>query len=291
MAPSKFALGTVQFGMNYGIANRQGQVDLAQAKSIVETARHAGIDTLDTAIAYGESESTLGQIDLEGFKVITKLSALPDNCADIAGWVEEQLVGSLGRLQCGAVHGLLLHRPEQLLEAQGSTLYRALAEMKAQGLVGKIGISIYEPQELDQLFASMDFDVVQAPFNILDTRLIDSGWLQRLPERGTELHVRSVFMQGLLLMSAAERPSKFSRWNALWHEWHHWLNCEGLSPVQACLRHALSFNEISRIVVGVDTAAQLQEIASAANGLLPAMPSTLRSDDPDLLNPSRWNQL
>jgi aryl-alcohol dehydrogenase-like predicted oxidoreductase len=287
----RLALGTVQFGMAYGVANQQGQVDHVGAQAIIETARQEGIDTLDTAIAYGESESTLGQLNLDGFKLITKLPGLPEDCADVIGWVEEQLTGSFARLNCSTVHGLLLHRPAQLLEAQGSTLYRALAEMKAQGLVGKIGISIYEPQELDQLFASMDFDVVQAPFNILDTRLIDSGWLQRLPERGAELHVRSVFMQGLLLMSAAERPSKFLRWNSLWHEWHHWLNSEGLSPVQACLRHALSFNEISRIVVGVDTAAQLQEIASAANGLLPAMPSTLRSNDPDLLNPSRWNQL
>jgi len=287
----KLALGTVQFGMAYGVANQQGQVDHFRAQAIIETARHEGIDTLDTAIAYGESESALGRLNLDGFKLITKLPELPDDCSDVIGWVEEQLIGSFARLNCTTVHGLLLHRPAQLLETQGSKLYRALAEMKAQGLVEKVGISIYEPQELDKFFASMDFDVVQAPFNILDTRLVDSGWLQRLPERGTELHVRSVFMQGLLLMAAAERPSKFARWDSLWQEWHHWLNSEGLSPVQACLRHALSFNEISRIVVGVDTAAQLQEIASAANGLLPAMPSTLRSDDPDLLNPSRWNQL
>ncbi|WP_339522236.1 aldo/keto reductase [Pseudomonas sp. EA_35y_Pfl2_R111] len=287
----RLALGTVQFGMNYGVANRQGQVDLAQAHSIIETARHAGIDTLDTAIAYGESESTLGQIDLDGFKVITKLPALPDDCADIAGWVEEQLVGSLGRLRCGAVRGLLLHRPEQLLGPKGAELYRGLAEMKAQGLVEQIGVSIYEPLELDTLCAAMDFDLVQAPFNILDARLTDSGWLQRLSARGTELHVRSVFMQGLLLMTATERPHKFSRWSALWQEWHNWLDAGGVTPVQACLRHALSFNAISRVVVGVDTAVQLQEIASAANGPMPAIPQTLRSIDPDLLNPSRWNQL
>lgn len=287
----RLALGTVQFGMNYGVANQQGQVDLARAQSIIETARHAGIDTLDTAIAYGESESTLGQVDLEGFKVVTKLPALPDSCADISGWVEEQLLGSLERLHCGAVQGLLLHRPEQLFGPKGAELYRGLAEMKAQGLVEQIGISIYEPQELDKLFAAMDFDLVQAPFNILDTRLTDTGWLQRLSARGTELHVRSVFMQGLLLMTAAERPNKFSRWSALWQEWHSWLDTSGVTPVQACLRHALSFNEISRVVVGVDTAVQLQEIVSAANGPIPTIPHTLRSIDPDLLNPSRWNQL
>lgn len=287
----RLALGTVQFGMNYGVANRQGQVDLASAQGIIETARLAGIDTLDTAIAYGDSESTLGQLNLAGFKLITKLPALPDNCADIAGWVEAQLAGSFDRLNCSAVHGLLLHRPEQLLGSQGAELYRALFDIKSQGFVKKIGVSVYAPQELDQLFSTMDFDVVQAPFNILDARLTDSGWLQRLSVRGVELHVRSVFMQGLLLMGATERPDKFSRWGSLWQEWHDWLSTGGLSPVQACLRHALSFNEISRVVVGVDTAAQLLEIVSAADGFMPTVPNTLRSIDPDLLNPSRWSQL
>jgi hypothetical protein len=287
----RLALGTVQFGLNYGVANRQGQVGLEQAAKIVALARSSGIDTLDTAIAYGESEATLGRLDLQGLHLITKLPALPDTCADIAGWVDAQLTSSLSRLGCGRVHGLLLHRPEQLLGAQGRELYRALCELKRQGRVQKIGVSMYEPQELDRLFAEMHFDLVQAPFSLLDTRLVDSGWLQRLPAEGCELHVRSVFMQGLLLMQAHERPTKFSRWAPLWREWHDWLQSCGLTPIQACLRHALSFAEISRVVVGVDSAQQLEEIVQASSGELPEIPSMLHCSDLDLLNPSRWNQL
>lgn len=291
MLPVKLALGTVQFGVNYGIANRQGQVDLCQARAIVTVARSNGLDTLDTAIAYGQSEATLGQLDLTDFKLITKLPALPDDCTDVRGWVEMQLAGSFERLGCSRIHGLLLHRPEQLLDGQGAALYRALSELKRQGLVEKVGVSIYEPQELDRLFDDMHFDLVQAPFNLLDARLIDSGWLQRLPSLGCELHVRSVFMQGLLLMPVAERPVKFSRWTSLWREWDDWLHASELTPVQACLRYALAFSEISRVVVGVDSAQQLEEIVQATSGGLPEIPSTLRSSDPDLLNPSRWNQL
>jgi len=291
MLPVKLALGTVQFGVNYGVANRQGQVGLDQAREIVTVARSSGLDTLDTAIAYGQSEATLGQLDLMDFKLITKLPALPDDCTDVPGWVEMQLAGSFERLGCSRIHGLLLHRPEQLLGGQGATLYRTLNDLKRQGLVEKVGVSIYEPQELDRLFGDMHFDLVQAPFNVLDTRLIDSGWLQRLPALGCELHVRSVFMQGLLLMPVAERPAKFSRWAPLWQEWDNWLQASELTPVQACLRHALAFAEISRVVVGVDSARQLEEIVQAASGELPEIPSTLRSSDPDLLNPSRWNQL
>lgn len=291
MPPVKLALGTVQFGLSYGIANSRGQVGLEQARAIVKVARSSGLDTLDTAIAYGQSEATLGQLDLMGFKLITKLPALPDDCTDVRGWVQMQLAGSFERLGCSRIHAVLLHRPEQLLGGQGATLYRTLIELKRQGLVEKIGVSIYEPQELDRLFDGMHFDLIQAPFNLLDTRLIDSGWLQRLPALGCELHVRSVFMQGLLLMPIAERPVKFSRWNPLWQEWDGWLQASELTPVQACLRYALAFAEISRVVVGVDSAQQLEEIVQAASGELPEIPSTLRSSDPDLLNPSRWNQL
>lgn len=291
MSQVKLALGTVQFGLSYGIANSQGQVGLDQAREIVTVARSSGLDTLDTAIAYGQSEATLGQLDLKDFKLITKLPALPDDCTDVRGWVEIQLADSFERLGCSRIHGLLLHRPEQLSGGQGTALYRTLNELKRQGLVEKVGVSIYEPQELDRLFDEMHFDLVQAPFNVLDTRLIDSAWLQRLPALGCELHVRSVFMQGLLLMPAPERPAKFSRWAPLWREWDDWLQASELTPVQACLRHALAFAEISRVVVGVDSARQLEEIVQAASGELPEIPSTLRSSDPDLLNPSRWNQL
>lgn len=291
MTPVKLALGTVQFGLNYGIANRKGQVGLEQAREIVATARSRGIDTLDTAIGYGQSEATLGRLGVSGFNLITKLPALPSDCSDVSGWAEAQLAGSFERLGCSCVYGLLLHRPEQLLGERGAALYRALSELQCQGLVQKIGVSIYEPQELGRLFDEMHFDLVQAPFNLLDTRLVESGWLQRIATIGSELHVRSVFMQGLLLMSATERPAKFSRWAPLWQAWHAWLQASGLTPVQACLRHALAFPEISRVVVGVDSAQQLQEIVRSASGEMPEIPSTLRSIDADLLNPSRWSQL
>ena len=137
----------------------------------------------------------------------------------------------------------------------------------------------------------MTFDVVQAPFNILDRRLIDSGWFGRLRDLGVELHVRSVFMQGLLLMPATLRPAKFHRWQPLWNEWDRWLRAHQLTPLEACLRYALSFNEIRRVIVGVDTPGQLKEIIAAAAGELPPVPFGLRSTDVALLNPSNWPHL
>lgn len=288
---SKIALGTVQFGLPYGISNTGGQTPLAEAKAILTLARSANIQTLDTAIAYGNSEATLGALDVCGWQVITKLPEMPvTGEAAVKDWVKTQLDGSLNRLGLASVHGLLLHRPAQLNGPDGTTLYRALLEEREKGRVAKIGISIYGPDELDQLPTSMGLDIVQAPFNILDQRMATSGWIARLQEAGCELHVRSIFLQGLLLMQAAARPAYFSRWNALWENWESWLREAGLTPLQACLRHALNTPGIAKVVLGVDNAAHLADILTAADGALPLPPPGLAIEDIQLLNPALWNR-
>ena len=287
----RLALGTAQFGLNYGIANQAGQVLINDAATILDCAAAAGLDTLDTAIAYGDSEVRLGQIGVNQWQIVSKLPQLPDRSLDVRAWVRASVMGSLERLKASCLGGLLLHHPADLLGSQGDALYAAMVELKSLGVVKKIGISIYQPDELDTLFEHMAFDVVQAPFNILDRRLIDSGWLGRLRGLGVELHVRSVFMQGLLLMPGALRPAKFRRWQPLWDEWERWLSVHQLTPLEACLRYALSFNEIRRVIVGVDTPGQLKEIMTAASGNLPPVSVGLRSTDVALLNPSNWYQL
>lgn len=288
----RLALGTVQFGLEYGIANESGRVSLNEANNILTEAASHGIGLLDTAISYGDSEHVLGQVGVADYKIVSKLPALPDECTDIAGWVDAQVAGSLARIGVDSLYAVLLHRPDQLFDTRGKQLLKALEHLKVQGRTQKIGISIYDPDELNCLFDGMHFDLVQAPLNILDRRLIDSGWAQRLKRLGVELHARSIFLQGLLLMPASRRPAKFRRWQDLWSEWERWLNEVGLTPIQACLRYALSVEEVDKVVVGVDSVGQLREIlvAAAANSLT-SVPNWPQNIDIDLLNPSRWNQL
>jgi len=287
----KIALGTVQFGLNYGIANQTGRVQFEDAQNILQVAATHGIDTLDTAIAYGDSENTLGQAGMCNWKVVTKLSAMPVNCGDIAGWVESQIEGSLTRLGIHQLHGVLLHRPEQLLGETGSQLFQALQVIKAKGLAKKIGISIYAPEELDTLMTEMDFDLVQAPLNILDRSLIESGWASRLKARGVELHVRSAFLQGLLLMSADQRPAKFARWQSVWTVWERWIGETGLTPLQACSAYVLGVDDVDRVIVGVDSVKQLNEILDASQLALPNLPNWPQAIDSTLINPSQWSKL
>ena len=286
----KIVLGTAQFGLSYGIANTAGQVSRTETASILNLAKNRGINTLDTAIAYGESEKVLGDIGIHDWQIISKLPALPDAVVDVATWVNAQVVGSLQRLKTNRLHAILLHRPAQLLDSRGAELYRALVVQQERGVVAKIGISIYEASELDQLIPRMRFDVVQAPFNVLDARMINSGWMEQLAATGCELHVRSVFLQGLLLMSPANRPTQFDRWQRLWTNWDAWLHDSGLTPLQACLRHALATPGIAKVVLGIDTTLQLEQILMASQGDLPPVPDTLKICDPELLNPALWKK-
>jgi aryl-alcohol dehydrogenase-like predicted oxidoreductase len=287
----KLALGTVQFGLPYGVSNLTGQTPLHEAERIVELARSSGISLLDTAMAYGDSEARLGKIGVDSFKVVTKLPLLPENCPEPKKWAEEQVQGSLQRLGQARLYGLLLHNPAQLLSPNGQHLFEVLQGFKARGLVEKIGISIYLPSELDALFPLFPFDIVQSPFNPVDRGLMASGWMQKLHAEGIEIHVRSVFLQGLLLLPADQIPAKFFRWSPLWKKWHDWLYQNGISPQAACLAFAKSVPEIDQILVGVETRHQLEEILTAFHLPTPDSFPSIESTDPDLINPSQWSKL
>ena len=134
------------------------------------------------------------------------------------------------------------------------------------------------------------FDLVQAPFNIIDRRLHTSGWLVRLYQLGIEVHTRSVFLQGLLLMECATRPEFFRRWQLLWDHWCDWLADQSVTPVQACLGFVLLQPEISRVVIGLDSLIQLQGILADVDTPLVMPPDTLMCEDINLINPSRWEK-
>ena len=291
MTAKRLALGTVQFGLPYGVANEGGQVPLAEAQAIVEQARKNGLDTVDTAIAYGDSEERLGRIGLAGWRVITKLPPLPDAGGGIPDWVRATVADSLERLRVKELYGLLLHRADDLLAPSGEEAYAALVRLKRGGLVRKIGVSIHGPEILDKVIPRFSLDLIQAPFNVLDRRLLTSGWLAALKKHGLEVHTRSVFLQGLLLMKGGRRPGKFDRWSGVWNAWSEWLaKCE-TSPARACLGFPLQFDEIDRVVIGVDSAEQLSELLLAAEAHNEEPPPELCSHDLDLIDPSRWSSL
>ena len=290
---SKIALGTVQFGTDYGVNSVDGQVRPEEVKKILSYGRSKNIDLLDAAPAYGNSEKILGRMDISNFKVVTKTrhfdnTEIKNNDVKL---LNNDFHHSLKDLKIDSVYGVLIHNADDLLKPGAEKLFDQLQELKQAEKIVKIGVSVYEHNQLQSILDIFDIDLVQLPFNILDRRMIDNGVLATLRSKGVEVHARSVFLQGLLLMSEQNRPDKFNRWSGLWGIWHEWLNDNQITALEVAIRHAISMPEISKVLVGVDNVDQLKEIVTASSGVLPNIPDEMFTNDIDLLNPSNWSAL
>jgi aryl-alcohol dehydrogenase-like predicted oxidoreductase len=290
---TKISLGTVQFGVDYGINSTSGQVKSSEVINILNYAQQCGINLLDTAPAYGNSEKALGDANIKGFNIVTKTRHFSQTV--ITNKEMDKLSGdldqSLQTLKQKSLYGLLVHNADDLFKIGADKIINQLQAFKQQGLISNIGVSIYTGDQLQKIIDRFDIDLVQLPFNILDKRLLDSGVLDKIHNRGIEVHARSVFLQGLLLMTEQSRPRKFNRWKDLWKLWHEWLSDNKLTALEAAIRYAISTPEISRVLVGVDSKDQLQDIIKAADGDIPPIPKELFTHDTDLLNPENWYKL
>jgi len=280
----KLALGTVQFGLDYGVTNNSGQVAIDEVRNILTFANNNNIDTLDTASGYGNSEKILGNIGINGFKIVTKTAPLKLGIDNVL----QSFHMSLKDLKIKSVDGLLVHNIDDIKDKKFDALYKEIDKLKQDQLISKIGFSTYTPDQVDFLLDNFDFDLIQVPFNLLDKRLIDGGQLKALKNKKIEIHARSIFLQGLLLMSAAQRPKYFNNWNNLFKKWDLWLKTNNISGLEAALNFALSENLIDKIVIGIDSKIQLKEVFSASTSQILNIPKFLNSTDEMLINPSLW---
>ena len=259
---SKIALGTVQFGMNYGISNTTGQVSFAEIAKILDFCKHHDIDTLDTAQGYGESEKVLGQFNLSSFKVITKLIG------------SAHLETSLDNLKLNSVYGLMFHRENEC----NDQTWCQFESYKTQGLANKIGVSVYSPEVLIKLIDRYPIEIVQFPMNILDQRFIPL--LEKLKSKGIEVHTRSTFLQGLLLMDSI--PDYFAP-----------IKEKIVSIPMPHIEYALAFVKnqkyVDKMVLGVTKYQDLEEIYNAykANVKVINFYQYAVSDE-KYINPSIW---
>lgn len=284
----KLALGTVQFGLNYGVANTSGKITEQECRKILKIAYDSGVDTLDTAVAYGNSEEVLGKLGIRDFNIISKIPPFPTDRREIYHWIRNTFNQTLKNLNTECLKGILLHRPLELLEQNGEQAYASLLALKSENKVEKIGVSISQPSDLDRLWGKFPIDIVQAPMNLLDQRLCHSGWLRRLADADVEVHIRSVFLQGLLLMPAAKRPAYFNSWRNVLDRYDNWLKEQKASPLESCLSFLKSFDHISKVIVGVTSAHEMKQIISAMQVEKKNIAVDFSCDDVALINPANW---
>jgi aryl-alcohol dehydrogenase-like predicted oxidoreductase len=293
----KLGIGTVQFGSDYGISNTSGKTSLKEVQSILKVATENGVDVLDTAYFYGDSESVIGRClpEQNRFRIITKTPSFKKNrySADDGNIIKKAFCESLERLRLSSVAGLLIHHADNVLAEGGEFLYDAVHELKSKGLVEKIGYSVYSGEQIDKLLDLYDFELIQVPVNVLDQRLIKGDELKKLRNKGIEVHARSIFLQGLLLMEPDNLHSFFDPIKPVINKYKDFIISRGLTPVEGAINFIASMPEIDYIIVGVNTAAQLRaNLDSFKRSLENRMTlenfSMFSLEESRYINPSLW---
>jgi aryl-alcohol dehydrogenase-like predicted oxidoreductase len=281
---AKLALGTVQFGLSYGATHAGGLVPETEVARILDMGKQAGIDTLDTAAGYGDAERVLGRVGAgHDFRIITKTAS-----GDLAG-ITQRFQSSLAKLGVATVDGVLVHAIGDLTSAAGDALWSAMQRWKRDGLARRIGVSVYDRADIDAVMGRFVPDIVQLPLSALDQRLLADGSLERLAASGVAVHLRSAFLQGLMLQPAAATPPRLSRTMPYLTTWHAACRKAGTTPLAAALGFALGLRQVERVVIGVHTAEHLQAIIAAAAAKPPDLDwSSLAVSDAEAVDPRRW---
>lgn len=295
---ARLALGTAQFGLAYGISHDGGPVPMWEVEDILVAAHDAGIGLLDTAAAYGESESVLGQLGHVSlaFDIVTKTVPIRSGdlkSADLSA-IDDSFHRSLARLKRKRVGMLLAHDAADLLAKNGDRLWALMDGYRAAGLAGRIGVSVYDAGQIAAVLERFPVEVVQLPINVFDQRLIEDGTLGRLAARGIEIHARSLILQGLLLMTEAEVAARLPRALPAFRRWHVACANANVPPLTAALGFGLAQPEIARLVIGVHSHQHLAEcLAAAKQAVTSHRPQLdwprLACNDPDIVDPRRWN--
>jgi len=282
---NKLILGTVQFGLSYGINNSTGKVSKAVASKILAEAKANGISILDTSYAYGDSEAVLGEL-LEKddyFKIVSKLPRTNENPKSI---FEE----TTKRLKKNKLYGYLVHHFDYFRE--NPDIWKDIQTLKKEGLVEKIGFSLYRIQELEYLFSkNAAFDIVQIPYNILD-RAFES-YLKELKQRNVEIHTRSVFLQGLFFKPVDKLPEKLKPLEPYLFAISEFCEEQCITIEELALNSVIHHPDIDGVLVGVDNVVQLQKNIKSVWAEIPARVSefidTFDVKEKELLNPVNWN--
>ena len=286
----RLILGTAQFGMIYGLNNKK-RISLKTIKSIINGARKNNVKFLDTASSYGDCEKVLGKIGVSDFSIISKVMIKNIGIQNPNEWLAKSIKKTLNNLKVKKLYGLLIHNPLFLKKNKKKKFFKSLKALKDTGLVKKIGFSVYDPDNLDELFKEYKFDIVQLPINIIDRRFEKSSWLKRLKKNNIEIHARSVFLQGLLLNKSLRKIKYFKKWQKLWNNYYEWIKSNNLKPLNSCLNYVSSIPELTKIVVGVDSYSHLQEILKYKSRSKLIFPEYLQSNDINLVNPSKWENV
>jgi len=285
---SKLCFGTANIANKYGILKKKRNFPPRKIKDILEELKKNKIKNIDSAISYKNVEKKIGHFNLDNFNFYTKLPKLPKKCSDIKKWSLMNINHSLSNLNRKRLSGVFIHHSEDLIGKNKIKLYEALLFLKKKKIINKIGVSIYDFNILDKILNEFKIDMVQVPFNILDRRLATKNYLNKIKKKKIQIHVRSIFLQGVLLLNKKSIPKNLFKWKNLFKSWHMWIEKNKLSKLQACLNFILRFKQIDVIIFGASSKIQIKQIINTVNKSTKLYPKNIFSNNLRLIDPRQW---
>ena len=283
----KLVIGSAQLGMNYGLFNNR-RINNKEFKKIEKLVLKSKINFIDTAISYGDSENIIGNSKLKNLNIITKIKLPPKKNILVRDWVLKEISKSLYNLKINKIYGVLIHDYRDLLGKYGKDYLFSLQELKKKKIIKKIGISIYDLHEIKKIWKFWKPDLIQIPFNPLDNRILDSGWVNVLSKFKVKIFVRSVFLQGLLVN---ENNSFIFNKNhkILLNKFKNWCFKNNISLLRACIHFVKQFKKIDYLVVGFNNYNQLKEIIDVFKKKQIIIPKKFSTNKKNLIDPRKWN--
>ncbi|MFP7395250.1 aldo/keto reductase [Niallia circulans] len=290
----KLALGTVQLGQTYGIANQIGQPNKQKAVEILKYAVKHGIMSFDTAPGYGQSEEIIGfflkEEMGESLNIITKIPSVSENNIDE---IEKSIRASQKKLGIESLYGVLFH-DANVLDKLTKKDCEWIERLKEKYHIDKMGISIYSPEQVKRVIELGIFDIIQVPMNVFDLRLINEGLLQELSNNKIEIHVRSVYLQGLLFLEEQELPNSLKAASPYLLKLKEIAAREKLKISELAFLFIRDNSYVDKMIVGCESLEQLREniriseLPTLSSSIMDEINISFRDIPENIINPSKW---
>ena len=278
----KLILGTAQFGIKYGV--NKLKIKKLEINNIKRVLKKNSLKEFDTAMNYGNSEKIIGNFNIKR-KVITKIKLPLNKPKDLKKWFTKKINNTLKNLKAKSLYGLLIHDTSDIT-SKNKEFLNILLDFQKRNFITKIGISVYEVDEIRRILKFWKPEIIQMPINIFDHRFINNNFLVKLKKLNIELHARSCFLQGMLLEKKIRIGNNKSK--KIFYSFVNWCENKKISRLEACIHFVKKIKQIDRLVVGVDNSSHLQEIISSFNKNLISIPDNFMNNDKNLIDPRKW---
>ncbi len=287
MEVNNIIIGTAQFGSHYGISNIKGQTKLSEIQKILDYAINKEIFYLDSSLSYFKNNFNFLQFDLKNFNVIDKISPNINLIDTKMLYLKNTILNSLKFYNKSELYGVLIHNYNK----DYNITLKQLNKLKQEGLISKIGISLYNISDIYHILNDdINIDIVQCPFNVFDRRINNNKILTDLKSKNIEIHIRSIFLQGLLLMNSNIREDKLKMKFKNIFLWDNFLKNNNIDSFFGCMSFIKSYNFYDKIILGIENYTQLLQIIDNLESKNEKKFNfdILTSDDAELINPSLW---